>query len=137
MAPATAPAVAQDPEKVTEETVSQGLAAVKQEAFGSSVTDASDIKLVVQPYLDIEAKSYTATETEKVLHVEITPKYDLLATAKDTRVDGTFSSWKEPDMLSLPPMAAVPQIFWASKAPSRAAAGFPQEQGSTVRSKYS
>ena len=60
-----------------------------------------------------------------------------VATAKDTRVGGTFSSWKDPDMLSLPPMAAVPQIFWASKAPSRAAAGFPQEQGSTVRSKYS
>ncbi len=51
---------------------------------------------------------------------------------------GTSSASKLPDMLSLPPMAAMPRASWASSAPSSAAIGLPQRAGSLPsRSKYS
>ena len=47
-------------------------------------------------------------------------------------------SSKEPDMESLPPMAAHPNCSWASIPPSRAARGLPQRVSSSrSRSKYS
>ena len=61
-----------------------------------------------------------------------------MAVAKDTSVGGTSSFSKEPDMLSLPPMEAMPRPIWASSAPSRAASGLPQRSGAVPRrSKYS
>ena len=88
---AEAAAVAEDSNKVTKTHVANGLEEVKkpteQGGLGlADTTTASDIKLVVQPYLDIEAKSYTATATEKTLNVEISPKYNLLATTSGTDV---------------------------------------------------
>ena len=60
------------------------------------------------------------------------------AMAKEMRVGGTSISRKEPDMESLPPMAAMPRSSWASKAPSRAEKGLPQRWGSSRSfSKYS
>ena len=62
----------------------------------------------------------------------------VMVTAKLTRVGGTSSCSKEPDMLSLPPMEGSPMPSWASKAPSSAAAGLPQRVGTSwSRSKYS
>ncbi len=58
-------------------------------------------------------------------------------TAKDTSVGGTCRSSKEPDMLSLPPMAAAPKSSCASSAPSSADRGLPQAAGPVMRSKYS
>ena len=59
-------------------------------------------------------------------------------TAKLTRVGGTSISSKLPDMLSFPPMAAMPRPSWASSAPRSAAKGLPQRSGSVRRrSKYS
>ena len=52
------------------------------------------------------------------------------AIAKEMRVGGTSRSIKEPDMESLPPMAAAPKSSWADRAPSRAAKGLPQRAGS-------
>ena len=61
-----------------------------------------------------------------------------MAVAKETSVGGTSSCSKEPDMLSLPPMEAMPRPIWASRAPSRAASGLPQRSGLVPRrSKYS
>ena len=61
-----------------------------------------------------------------------------VVTAKDTSVGGTSSFSKEPDMESLPPMAAIPRSIWASNAPSRAASGLPQRFPSVPGfSKYS
>ena len=61
-----------------------------------------------------------------------------MAVAKDTSVGGTSSCSKEPDILSLPPMEAMPRPIWASRAPSRAASGLPQRSGTLPRrSKYS
>ena len=60
------------------------------------------------------------------------------AMAKEMRVGGTSRSIKEPDMESLPPMAAAPKSSWADRAPSRAAKGLPQRAGSLRSfSKYS
>ena len=56
----------------------------------------------------------------------------VMDTAKLTRVGGTSSCSKEPDMLSLPPMAGSPMPSWASRAPSSAAAGLPQRVGHVV-----
>ena len=60
------------------------------------------------------------------------------AMAKEISVGGTSRSRKEPDMESLPPIAAAPKSIWASMAPRRAIKGLPQRSGS-VRSfsKYS
>ena len=60
-----------------------------------------------------------------------------VATAKETKVGGTFKSWKVPDIESFPPIEAVPIAFCADKAPKRAAVGFPQAFLLDVRSKYS
>ena len=58
--------------------------------------------------------------------------------AKEISVGGTSRSMKDPDMESLPPMAATPRPSWAFRAPSRAAKGLPQRLGSSLRrSKYS
>ena len=60
------------------------------------------------------------------------------AMAKEMRVGGTSSPRKEPDMESLPPMAATPRPSWADRAPSRAEKGLPQRTGlSRSFSKYS
>ena len=55
----------------------------------------------------------------------------VMVTAKLTRVGGTSSCSKEPDMLSLPPMEGSPMPSWASRAPSSAAAGLPQREGTS------
>ena len=52
------------------------------------------------------------------------------ARAKETRVGGTSRSLKEPDIESLPPMAARRRWCWAWNAPNRAAKGSPQRLGS-------
>ena len=53
------------------------------------------------------------------------------------RGGGTSISRKEPDMESLPPMAAAFRPIWADRAPSRAAKGLPQRWGSSRNfSKY-
>ena len=52
------------------------------------------------------------------------------AIAKEIKVGGTSKSRKDPDIESLPPMAAAPNSNCASKAPSKAANGFPQRVGS-------
>ena len=58
--------------------------------------------------------------------------------AKLTRVGGTSILLKEPDIESLPPMAAAPSPICASYAPSSAARGLPQRLGSLRSfSKYS
>ena len=58
--------------------------------------------------------------------------------AKEIRVGGTSMSRKDPDMESLPPMAATPRASWADRAPSRAEKGLPQRAGSSRSfSKYS
>ena len=60
------------------------------------------------------------------------------ATAKLTSEGGTSMFSNEPDMESLPPMAATPSSTCASSAPSRLAMGRPQRVGSAPRrSKYS
>ena len=60
------------------------------------------------------------------------------AVAKLTSVGGTSSPSKLPDMLSLPPMEAMPSPICASSAPSSAAIGLPQRSGcSPMCSKYS
>lgn len=83
---AAAAAVAENPNKVTEDHVASGVNKVKTE-LNYSAASASNIKLVVQPYLDITAQSYTTTaEGNKELAVEITPKYNLLATKSDTDI---------------------------------------------------
>ena len=53
------------------------------------------------------------------------------AMAKEISVGGTSRSRKEPDMESLPPMAAQPYLSCASSAPKRAAKGLPQRSGSS------
>ena len=68
------------------------------------------------------------------------PVWDALVmlSAKLTRVGGTSSSLKLPDMESLPPMEGTPSSFWARNAPRSAAAGLPHRSGtSRSRSKYS
>ena len=58
--------------------------------------------------------------------------------AKLTRVGGTSKSSKEPDILSLPPIAGSPIPIWAESAPNSAAAGWPQREGTACsRGKYS
>ena len=52
------------------------------------------------------------------------------AIAKEINVGGTSISRKEPDIESLPPIAAAPNSNWASNAPSSAAKGLPQRVGS-------
>ena len=60
------------------------------------------------------------------------------ATANEIRVGGTSISMNEPDIESLPPIAAAPNVNCASNAPSRAAKGLPQRSGCLPRrSKYS
>ena len=60
------------------------------------------------------------------------------ATANATSVGGTSRSLKEPDMLSLPPMAATLSCCWAHSAPSTALKGLPQRTSSRPSfSKYS
>lgn len=88
---AEAAAIAGDNNKITDTHVEIGLEELKKskEDGGLGLDDstvASDIKLVVQPYLDINANNYTTTDTEKKLAVEITPKYNLLATKIDTDI---------------------------------------------------
>ena len=55
-----------------------------------------------------------------------------MSTAKATRVGGTSISLKVPDMLSFPPMAAVPMAISAWSAPSSADRGAPQRTGSCM-----
>ncbi len=60
------------------------------------------------------------------------------STAKDTSVGGTSISLKVPDMESLPPIDGSPYPICASYAPSNAANGWLQREGSSVmRLKYS
>ena len=59
-------------------------------------------------------------------------------TAKETSVGGTSMSSNVPLIESLPPMEAMPNSNWAVSAPSKAAAGLPHREASSVmRSKYS
>ena len=55
----------------------------------------------------------------------------VIATAKLTRVGGTSMSSNEPDILSLPPIEGRPSFNCACIAPSRAAAGLPQREGTS------
>ena len=58
--------------------------------------------------------------------------------AKLTRVGGTSRPSKLPDILSLPPIEAIPSPIWASSAPSSAASGWPQRSALSPRcGKYS
>ena len=60
------------------------------------------------------------------------------ATANATRVGGTSSSLNDPDMLSLPPIAATSNCICAHNAPNTALNGFPQRTSSWPSfSKYS
>ena len=79
---AAAGSVASDSNAVTKEMAETALTKAKEElqvtGTEGSGPAAADIKLVVQPYMEIKAESYSATEAEKTLQVEITPKYNLL-----------------------------------------------------------
>ncbi len=84
---AEAAAVAGDSQKITDADVQTGVEKGKEAGIIENNAEADSIKLVVQPYMDIEVKSYEASETSKQLEVEITPKYNLLATTSDTPID--------------------------------------------------
>ena len=88
---AAAGSVASDSNAVTKEMSETALTKAKEElqvtGTEGSGPAAADIKLVVQPYMEIKAESYSATEAEKTLQVEITPKYNLLVVKAETSVD--------------------------------------------------
>ena len=58
-------------------------------------------------------------------------------TAKETNVGGTVLSMNVPDILSLPPIAAIPRASWTIKAPNSALKGWPQVSTLFSFGKYS
>lgn len=85
---AAAGIAASDGSAVSDQDVADGLAKAQAELGVEQTGTAADIKMVIQPYMDITAKSYTATPEKKQLEVDILPKYNLLVVKDETPADG-------------------------------------------------
>lgn len=64
-----------------------GLTALKDKQIAAEDTEMSSVTIVVQPYMEIIVKDVEVADTAKTLTLEITPKYQTLATTADPSKD--------------------------------------------------
>ncbi len=104
----SAESLAQDDSIITERAKAQS----KMELVENNIlADSEEFKIVVQPYIDIAVENYSGEESaQQTLTFDITPKYNLVATAVTTELEALVTEGENQNAVILEGHAGILEV---------------------------